>query len=185
MAPRVPSLVAVLRAVAALEGGPGYCQGLNFIVAAVLLEADEDAAYWLTLVLLQQFNVRALFGAVDGMDGDGASEEAVDTRTLHDARPDRAILAPRPLLAIQLLSAGGSTPPTKAPPPSPGAGTSFQSVVGSFSRAASTEAGLRAQFARCARRWGECITARAAVGECIGVFFRGGGSAARGRRCVT
>eukprot|EP00927_Polykrikos_kofoidii_P076507 TRINITY_DN73588_c0_g1_i1.p1 TRINITY_DN73588_c0_g1~~TRINITY_DN73588_c0_g1_i1.p1 ORF type:complete len:751 (-),score=125.18 TRINITY_DN73588_c0_g1_i1:145-2397(-) len=56
-------LLRILRAVAAAEPDVGYCQGMNFIAATLLLNLGGCAAdaFWMLLVLLDGYHFRHLF----------------------------------------------------------------------------------------------------------------------------
>ena len=54
----------VLRAYANFAPEIGYCQGLNFLVALLLMQMPEEDAFWMLVVLMKEprFNLQRLFG---------------------------------------------------------------------------------------------------------------------------
>eukprot|EP01090_Pellita_catalonica_P021269 TRINITY_DN7918_c0_g1_i1.p1 TRINITY_DN7918_c0_g1~~TRINITY_DN7918_c0_g1_i1.p1 ORF type:complete len:344 (+),score=56.90 TRINITY_DN7918_c0_g1_i1:142-1032(+) len=55
-------LFNVLKAYAVLDPDLGYCQGMSFITAVLLLHMDEEAAFWVLCDLIKSYNMRGVFG---------------------------------------------------------------------------------------------------------------------------
>jgi hypothetical protein len=51
----------VLSAFAKYDTSLGYVQGMNFIVASLLLHCSEDVAFWLFVTLIEDYDLRDIF----------------------------------------------------------------------------------------------------------------------------
>jgi len=55
-------LLRILRASAAAEPGVGYCQGMNFVAAVLLISlGSADDAFWMLIAMLEGYNFRCVF----------------------------------------------------------------------------------------------------------------------------
>jgi len=55
------ALFNVLRAYGMLNRELGYCQGLNFITGILLLNMNEEQAFWVLVQMLKKYNLREMF----------------------------------------------------------------------------------------------------------------------------
>lgn len=60
-------LLQVLRAYAIFDPELGYCQGMAYIAALLLIYLNEESAFWVLVSLLNRFNLRSMF--TSGMRG--------------------------------------------------------------------------------------------------------------------
>eukprot|EP01114_Cavostelium_apophysatum_P022415 TRINITY_DN8100_c0_g1_i1.p1 TRINITY_DN8100_c0_g1~~TRINITY_DN8100_c0_g1_i1.p1 ORF type:complete len:453 (-),score=114.30 TRINITY_DN8100_c0_g1_i1:25-1383(-) len=58
---RLASLFNVLKAYSNWEPTLGYCQGMNFVVAFLLLYMDQENAFWMLIIIMKHYKMAGLY----------------------------------------------------------------------------------------------------------------------------